>query len=68
MFDKTQIKCFYQGYLNHNINSKQIIIHQLKTEQRQTSTQILLMSPTWLKFHVNPNKSNWTEHNSCAQI
>jgi hypothetical protein len=26
------------------------------------------MSPTWLKFHVNPNKSNWTEHNSCAQI
>ena len=32
MFDKTQIKCFYQGYFNHDINSKQIIVHQLNTE------------------------------------
>jgi hypothetical protein len=53
MFGKTQIKYFYQGYFNHDINSKQIIICQLKTKQRQTSTQKLLISPTSFKFHVN---------------
>jgi len=37
VFGKTQIKYFYQGYFNHDINSKQIIVHQLKTEQHQTS-------------------------------
>jgi hypothetical protein len=37
MFDKTQIKYFYQGYFNHDMNSKQIIVHQLNTKQRQTS-------------------------------
>jgi hypothetical protein len=31
MFGKTLIKSFYQGYFNHYINSKQIIVYQLKT-------------------------------------
>jgi len=30
VFGKAQIKCFYQSYFNQYINSKQIIIHQLK--------------------------------------
>jgi hypothetical protein len=41
MFGKTQIIFFYQDYFNHDINSRQIVIHQLKTKQRQTSTQII---------------------------
>jgi hypothetical protein len=32
MFGKMQIKCFYQDYFNYDINSKQIIVHQLRTE------------------------------------
>jgi len=59
MFDKTQIKYFYQGYFNHDMNSKQIIVHQLNTKQRQTSMHKWLMSPTSFKFHTNPNKSSW---------
>jgi hypothetical protein len=31
MFSKTQISYFYQGYFNHDINSKQNIFHQLET-------------------------------------
>jgi hypothetical protein len=57
MFGNTQIKCFYQCYFNHDINSKQIIVHQIQTKQCQISTQILLISPTLFKFHGNPNKS-----------
>jgi hypothetical protein len=37
-FGKTQIKYFYQGYFKHDINSKPIIDHWLKTKQSQTST------------------------------
>ena len=65
MFGKTLIKCFYQDCFNHYINSKQIIVNQLKTNQHQTSTHILLILSTLFKFHSNLNKSN---HKSCTHI
>jgi hypothetical protein len=54
---------FLSSYFNHNDNSKQIIIYQLKTKQHQTSTQILLMSPILFKFYakqINQTKPNIT--------
>jgi hypothetical protein len=48
MFDKTQIKCFYQCYFNHDINSKQIITYQLQTKHPHKFL---------FKFHINSNKS-----------
>jgi hypothetical protein len=56
VFSKIQIKYFYQGYFNHDVNTKQIIIHYLKTKKHQLSTQILLISLTSFEFHVSPNK------------
>jgi Txe/YoeB family toxin of Txe-Axe toxin-antitoxin module len=50
VFGKMQIKYFYQGYFNRDINSKKIIVYQLKTEQHQTSTQILLISCIYIQI------------------
>ena len=50
MFGEMQIKYFYQSYFNHDMKSKQIIICQLKTKQRQTCMQKLLTSPTSFKI------------------
>jgi hypothetical protein len=50
VFGKMQIKYFYQGYFNRDINSKTIIVYPLKTEQHQTSTQILLILCTYIQI------------------
>jgi hypothetical protein len=59
MFGKTQIKCFYQDYFNQYINSRQII--NSKLNNAKTFTQILLISRTSFKFHINSNKSTYTQ-------
>jgi hypothetical protein len=59
MFGKPQM--FLSSYFKHDINSRRIIVHQLKTKQHQKSTRILLISRTSFKFHVNSNKSTQTQ-------
>jgi hypothetical protein len=59
MFGKIQIKCFYQDYFDQYINSRQII--NSKLNNAKTFTQILLISRTSFKFHINSNKSTYTQ-------